>query len=63
VDVLCCGVQQLMDKHNETFKHLTVLQNHILDEKLITWKRQQQLAGNGAPFDGSLEQLQQWLVT
>jgi hypothetical protein len=33
----------------------------FLDEQLITWKRNQQLAGNGAVFDGSLETLQQWL--
>jgi STAT protein, all-alpha domain len=33
----------------------------FLDEQLITWKRNQQLAGNGAVFDGSLDTLQQWL--
>jgi len=33
-----------------------------LDEQLISWKRQQQLAGNGAPFDASLDTLQQWYV-
>jgi len=25
----------------------------VLDEELIKWKREQQLAGNGAPFTGS----------
>ncbi len=39
---------------------LTQLQAHILDEQLITWKRQQQLAGNGSQFESSLETLQQW---
>jgi len=34
----------------------------FLDEHLIAWKRSQQLAGNGAAFDGSLDTLQQWWV-
>jgi len=34
----------------------------FLDEHLIAWKRSQQLAGNGAAFDGSLDTLQQWSV-
>jgi len=34
----------------------------FLDEHLIAWKRSQQLAGNGAAFDGSLDTLQQWYV-
>ncbi|KAK2180532.1 hypothetical protein NP493_439g02027 [Ridgeia piscesae] len=51
---------QLADKHKETFNLLSVLQNHILDEQLIRWKRQQQLAGNSTQFEGSLETLQQW---
>ncbi len=55
-----CILQALADKHHETFKRLTTIQGHILDEQLIGWKRQQQLGGNGAPFEGSLETLQQW---
>lgn len=51
---------QLADKHQETFTNLEALQHHVLEEQLITWKRQQQLAGNGAPFEGSLETLGQW---
>ncbi|KAK2166934.1 hypothetical protein LSH36_33g03003 [Paralvinella palmiformis] len=50
----------LAKKYSETCQQLNVLQSHILDEQLISWKRQQQLAGNGAPFEGSLETLQQW---
>jgi signal transducer and activator of transcription 5B len=53
-------LQQLAKRHKETFDTLSTLQSHILDEQLITWKRQQQLAGNGAAFEGSLEMLQQW---
>lgn len=51
---------QLADKHHKTCQRLSELQAHFLDEQLITWKRQQQLAGNGAPFDASLDTLQQW---
>jgi signal transducer and activator of transcription 5B len=51
---------ELADKHHETCQRLTDLQSHFLDEQLISWKRQQQLAGNGAPFDASLDTLQQW---
>lgn len=51
---------QLSEKHHETCNKLTEVQTHFLDEQLISWKRQQQLAGNGAPFDASLDTLQQW---
>ncbi|ESO05053.1 hypothetical protein HELRODRAFT_156927 [Helobdella robusta] len=51
---------QLADKHHETCQRLSELQAHFLDDQLISWKRQQQLAGNGTPFDGSLDTLQQW---
>ena len=50
----------LAEKYSETCKMLTGLQTHILDEQLISWKRQQQMAGNGSSFEGSLETLQQW---
>ena len=52
--------QRLAEKHHEMISKLTQLQAHILDEQLITWKRHQQLAGNGSQFEGSLETLQQW---
>lgn len=51
---------QLADKHHETCQKLSELQGHFLDDQLIAWKRQQQLSGNGAPFDASLDTLQQW---
>ena len=36
------------------------MQNQILDEELIQWKRSQALAYNGVIQEGSLDQLQQW---
>lgn len=54
--------QKLADEHHKTCQHLTALQSMFLDEHLIAWKRSQQLAGNGAAFDGSLDTLQQWWV-
>ncbi|ELU09097.1 hypothetical protein CAPTEDRAFT_223577 [Capitella teleta] len=50
----------LLQKFKENCNNLRALQSHILDDQLIFWKRQQQLAGNGAPFEASLETLQQW---
>lgn len=52
--------QALLQKYQENCNNLRALQSHILDEHLIRWKRQQQLAGNGAVFEASLETLQQW---
>jgi len=54
---------QLAERHNMTCQNLSELQSHFLDEQLIGWKRHQQLAGNGAPFDASLDTLQQWCET
>jgi len=63
---ICCGCwcdgQKLAEEHHKTCQHLTALQSLFLDEHLIAWKRSQQLAGNGAVFDGSLDTLQQWSV-
>nr|ATZ76819.1 signal transducer and activator of transcription [Sinohyriopsis schlegelii] len=51
----------LSSKHNETINKLDVLQKKVVDGELITWKRRQQLAGNGAPSDaGHLETIQSW---
>lgn len=37
------------------------LQLRVLDEELMKWKRAQQLAGNGAPFDTNMiDVLQSW---
>nr|UCK81542.1 signal transducer and activator of transcription 1-alpha/beta-like protein [Arenicola marina] len=51
---------QMVKEMHETCTSMSALQSHILDEQLISWKRQQQLAGNGVPFEGGLEMLQQW---
>ena len=32
----------------------------ILFQELNTWKREQQLAGNGAPFSNNLDTIQKW---
>ncbi|KAL0269585.1 UNVERIFIED_CONTAM: hypothetical protein PYX00_007268 [Menopon gallinae] len=50
----------LADKLKETITLLTVLQNRILDDELIRWKRDQQLAGNGAQFNSHLDSIQEW---
>ena len=48
------------EKHHKTFALLAQMQNQILDEELINWKRSQALAYNGVVQEGSLDQLQQW---
>lgn len=53
-------VQALASKHEETFALLSQLQNQILDEELLKWKRSQALAYNGIPHENNLDQLQQW---
>lgn len=40
--------------------HLVTLQCRVLDEELIRWKREQQLAGNGAQFNSNLDNIQDW---
>lgn len=51
---------QLGDKLKETFQMLNALQSQVLDEELIRWKREQQLAGNGAIFNSNLDTIQEW---
>ncbi len=50
----------MLERHSEMVGNLHQLKEHIIGEQLIAWKRQQQLAGNGGQFDGSLESLQHW---
>ncbi|XP_046658831.1 signal transducer and activator of transcription 5B [Homalodisca vitripennis] len=50
----------LADKLKETVTHLSTLQSRILDDELIRWKRDQQLAGNGAKFNSNLDTIQEW---
>jgi len=50
----------LEEKITATVKDLSVLQAKVLDEELTRWKREQQLAGNGAPLNNNLDTLQSW---
>ncbi|XP_074031027.1 signal transducer and transcription activator Stat92E isoform X1 [Leptinotarsa decemlineata] len=58
------GLMQLRlalgEKLKETYQLLMQLQTHVLDEELIKWKREQQLAGNGAIFNSNLDTIQEW---
>lgn len=47
------------DNLKETITHLTSLQSRVLDDELIRWKREQQLAGNGANFNSNLDSIQE----
>ncbi|XP_029671595.1 signal transducer and activator of transcription 5B isoform X1 [Formica exsecta] len=51
---------QSIDRMKDTITKLSILQSRILDEELISWKRDQQLAGNGVNFSGNLDVIQNW---
>ncbi|XP_014206630.1 signal transducer and activator of transcription 5B isoform X2 [Copidosoma floridanum] len=53
----------LAEKLKDTISKLHVLQARILDDELIRWKRDQQLAGNGANFINNLDAIQEWCET
>lgn len=50
----------IAEKHKETLMLTEHLQSKVLDEELVRWKRDQQLAGNGAPFttNNNLDKIQ-----
>ncbi|XP_076677869.1 signal transducer and transcription activator Stat92E isoform X2 [Andrena cerasifolii] len=50
----------LADKLKDTITRLNSLQSRVLDDELIRWKRDQQLAGNGTPFNSNLDTIQEW---
>uniref|UniRef100_A0A6A7FV94 Signal transducer and activator of transcription n=2 Tax=Hirondellea gigas TaxID=1518452 RepID=A0A6A7FV94_9CRUS len=51
----------LVEKLQETLEQLTSLQQRVLDQELISWKREQQMAGNGRPFnEDRLNTIQEW---
>lgn len=50
----------LASKMFVTIGELEKLQNCVLNQHLMQWRRQQQLSGNGVPFYNNLDQLQQW---
>ena len=50
----------LEEKFKENIDLLNIIQSKILDEELISWKRRQQLAGNGLAFNDNLSDIQKW---
>ena len=51
----------LVGKYQRAFQGLTDVQKKVVDVELISWKRKQQLSGNGAPVDSNLlDRLQSW---
>ncbi|CAG5126270.1 unnamed protein product [Candidula unifasciata] len=55
---------ELSRKYEQTISGLQELQKEVLDNELLSWKRQQQLAGNGPIMsNSSLTTLQQWCDT
>jgi len=51
---------ELEEKITATINNLSILQTRVLGVELIGWKREQQLAGNGAPFTKNLDAIQLW---
>jgi signal transducer and activator of transcription 5B len=50
----------LANHHLDVIKQLKDLQFRVLDQELNRWKRDQQLSGNGAPFQNNMETIQKW---
>ncbi|CAH0557720.1 unnamed protein product [Brassicogethes aeneus] len=51
----------LSENLKSIIQELGLVQTHVLDEELIRWKREQQLAGNGAHFNTTtLDTIQEW---
>jgi hypothetical protein len=48
------SIQGLVAKYQRAFQGLTDVQKKVVDVELISWKRKQQLSGNGAPVDSNL---------
>lgn len=62
VSSFCC-CQEIADTLSKNFEDLEEVRHLVVDQELIDWKRKQQLAGNGAPFDPNLlENLQKWQI-
>jgi len=51
----------LEEKITATVTDLSQLQSKVLDDELTRWKREQQLAGNGASLNNNLDTLQSWV--
>ncbi|XP_055997166.1 signal transducer and activator of transcription 5B-like isoform X5 [Ostrea edulis] len=53
---------EIAGKLSNNFECLEEVRQQVVDQELIEWKRQQQLAGNGAKIDPNLlENLQKWV--
>ncbi|XP_051171360.1 signal transducer and activator of transcription 5B isoform X2 [Leptopilina boulardi] len=50
----------IADKLKDNVGKLSILQSRVLDDELLRWKRDQQLAGNGAQFNSNLDTIQEW---
>lgn len=50
----------IADKLKDNVSKLSNLQSRVLDDELLKWKRDQQLAGNGASFNSNLDTIQEW---
>uniref|UniRef100_A0A6M2DHU1 Signal transducer and activator of transcription n=1 Tax=Xenopsylla cheopis TaxID=163159 RepID=A0A6M2DHU1_XENCH len=50
----------LVDKLKGSIDLVDKLQRKVLEDELIRWKREQQLAGNGAAFNSNLDSIQEW---
>jgi len=50
----------LSDKLKELFETVKNIQAEVLENRLVSWKREQQLAGNGFQMTQSLETIQEW---
>lgn len=52
-----------LDNHDQNYNAISALQQTVLDDELIKWKRGQQLGGNGGVFENNLEKIQEWCET
>ncbi|RZF46582.1 hypothetical protein LSTR_LSTR002914 [Laodelphax striatellus] len=51
---------KIVERLKDTINMLSLVQARILDEEMLRWKRDQQLSGNGAPFNNNLDVIQDW---
>ena len=57
---LCTARNSVMSDIVFTVREVKEVQAEVLDNELIAWKREQQLAGNGLQMTLSLETIQEW---
>ncbi|XP_047740317.1 signal transducer and activator of transcription 5B [Hyalella azteca] len=51
----------LVEKLQQTLDKIIAAQHRVLDQELTAWKREQQMAGNGRPFnEAKLNRIQEW---